>query len=302
MRIMILSVPHERTPNQESVSDTQIEQIKSILNSNGFKAEAFEYSPTTLSDNISSWSPTLIFNLVYGFYSIDGNYRELQHESTKRIETVFKRLVGSSHKVQAIAQDKRQTALSTSAVVESPREISHQALKIAGIGIIKPRYGGCHRGVKLVRSPADCGGAQLSDSEECLLQEYIEGPEYTVGVVERGQDLHVFTPVEICFKTTAGGEEQIMDWDLYKWKLARRLGAPECLARAARLVFRELKMRDYARFDFRMRNDSAVLLDANALPNLDPSISLLPYMARMDSSSYEDLILTIVKSALLRTT
>jgi D-alanine-D-alanine ligase len=297
-RILILRVPREKTPNLEYVSDRQVELMATALGNAGFQAKPEVFSPGLIQHTLLEYKPHLVFNLCYGY--TEGNHGEalLQPDCAKLLEQLGATCVGSSASVQYVAQDKRETARAlTKARVATPREISPRELDRAGIGIAKPRFGACHRGISIVRASGEFRNCVSKASQELLLQEYVSGPEYTVGVVGNGAGARVFTPVEIRFTPADRVRPHIMDWDHFRWNFVPRPDAPSELGTAALRAFRVLGFRDYGRFDFRINEGGPVLLDANALPNLDPEISLLPYMAGYDQCPFHQLVVDIAHAA-----
>lgn len=297
MKVLILSVPRNLTPHLENISWSQILRMTRALESNGYVVQKRTYTPETVERDICAFEPDIIFNVAYGFRSNDGEICEYQHETSRRIEGIYHHVVGSTHLTQEIAQDKRKTAAVVRDIVRAPHELSFTELHQAGIGVAKPRFGACHRGIRFVKSRIEFELLQAAHVEEYLLQEYVEGTEYTVSVLECGTTIHVLTPFEIRFTPEFMSRPRLMDWDFYRWEFVPDANAPQSLAQAARNVFRALGMRDYARFDFRLCTDGPVLLDANALPNLSPFGSILPRMAAFDGIDYDELILRLIRNA-----
>jgi D-alanine-D-alanine ligase len=118
-------------------------------------------------------------------------------------------------------------------------------------------------------------------SSDALVEEYIEGREFYVGVL--GNERLTTLPVwEFSFGSMAGDglafATRKAKWDR-KYKARHGIGANEAgnlpegaaarLAQAAKRIYRALYMTGYARMDFRMRPDGSIfVLEANANPML----------------------------------
>ena len=289
--IFLVFTPKESTPNQEYVSADQLDRMREILAKAGFRVRSHEYAPEETVSRLAKLGPGLIFNLAYGW---SGSGRMLnQPEVAAELERLDMPMLGSSSAVQALAQDKLLCGRAAErAGIAAPRELKAGGRDLPGIAIVKPRFGACHRGVRIV-DPTQSAGLP---TESELLQEYISGEEYTVGVLERAGELIALDPIHVKFDRAPA----IMDWDKFRWRLAPAPDASRVLSNAAIRLFGSLGFKDYARFDFRMRGVIPVLLDANSLPNLHPEISLLPMAARHRGIEYSQLIVSLVDNALSR--
>lgn len=287
--IFLVFTPKAFTPNQEYVSAEQLERMRDILTNAGFRVYVEEYAPDTTVCRLARLGSGLIFNLAYGW---SGSGKLLtQPEVAAELEQLGMPIVGSSSAVQALAQDKLLCGRAAErAGISAPRELKAGERDLPGIAIVKPRFGACHRGVRIV-DPRQHGNVP---NESELLQEYIAGEEYTVGVLERAGEMIAFDPIHVKFDRAPA----IMDWDKYRWRLAPAPDASNALSEAAKHLFKKLSFKDYARFDFRMRGTVPVLLDANSLPNLHPEISLLPMAALHRGLNYSQLIVGLADNAL----
>ncbi|MGB4568927.1 MAG: ATP-grasp domain-containing protein [Tepidanaerobacteraceae bacterium] len=142
-----------------------------------------------------------------------------------------------------------------------------------------------------------------------IVEEYIDGREYTVGIIGNGNDKTVLPIVEIDFdKVTAefdkfntfeskhgqGGQKQI----LCPAKLTEE--QKDMLEKAAIMAFDALRCRDFARVDIRVKDNKPYVLEINSLPGLQRGYSDFPLMAEVAGMSYEDLILRLLGEAIKR--
>lgn len=146
---------------------------------------------------------------------------------------------------------------------------------------VKPTSSGSSVGVSRVESEEALPAAialALSEGDEALVEEAVDGSELEIAVLERDGTLLLSPPGEIC---TAGA---FYDYDAkYKEKTAAlRLPAPIPLwetafvKQLAATVFRLFGCRDFARVDFLRRHDGKIFFnEINTLPGFTAD-SLFP--------------------------
>lgn len=145
-----------------------------------------------------------------------------------------------------------------------------------------------------------------------LIQEFLEGTEYTVGIIGNGDDLEVLPILEVDYSLLPDSLPQILSYES-KWLpdspywndiryVEARLSAEQQnnLVNYSAQLFRQLGCRDYARFDFRCDKHGEIkLLEANPNPGWcwDGKMNL---MAKLKGYSYSELLGKIVEAALRR--
>lgn len=101
---------------------------------------------------------------------------------------------------------------------------------------------------------------------ELLIQEFIDGPEYEVLVIQFKGVYYPLMPVEIVFPDTHTYiDSEISNSYQYQFRIA----APEIsisLCKAAKEAAEILRIKDYARFDFRIKNGVPYLFDIAGTP------------------------------------
>lgn len=156
--------------------------------------------------------------------------------------------------------------------------------------VVKPCCGGSSIGVSIIRSEEEYEKAldeAFQYEEEILIEDYIEGREFSVGVVD-GKALPVIeiAPVEGFYdyknKYKAGSAVETCPADL-----------PEEIAEQmqyyAEKVVHALGLCAYSRMDFLLnKKDEMFCLEANTLPGMTAT-SLLPQEAQAVGISYEEL-------------
>jgi D-alanine-D-alanine ligase len=297
-----LTVPTELTPYGETVDPYQVELIGAALQIAGFSVQSRHYHPATATADIARARPDVILNMAYGFSSPREGFHEEQPEIAMRLETLGWNAVGSSAAVQRLAQDKLETARALEPLgVLAPLPLDPDKWPAdVPFAVLKPRRGACHRGVRVVtreerhRLPDGIGS-------EWLLQRYVDGPEYTVSVLEAPDcdELLIFPPLRIDFRGK-DTSPAIMSEIRSDWVVTIDRARHATFAEVSRRIFRGLGLRDYARLDFRLGPDGPVLLDANALPGMNPTHGLFAMSAAAAGVDYHALIWKLVGRALQR--
>jgi D-alanine-D-alanine ligase len=165
--------------------------------------------------------------------------------------------------------------------------------------VVKPNDQGSTVGLSICESYNELGEAlktALSLSDKALIEEFIAGRELTVGIL----DGRILPPLEIrpkhkhydyqC-KYTAGMSEYIVPAEISE-------NTAEQMKRAALKAFNALNCKGYGRADFRLADDNKFYcLEMNTLPGMTAT-SLVPKMAKAAGITFEELIESIIISAL----
>lgn len=164
--------------------------------------------------------------------------------------------------------------------------------------IVKASCGGSSVGVCIARNEQEYEAAKAEAfcyDQEVVIEEYIEGREFSVGVMDR----LALPVIEIAPKQ-----------GFYDYKNKYQPGSTvetcpaqitkeqtEHLQQMAVLVYEALRMKNYARMDFMMdQNGEIYCLEANTLPGMTPT-SLLPQEAAAVDISFEELCERIIQYA-----
>jgi D-alanine-D-alanine ligase len=151
---------------------------------------------------------------------------------------------------------------------------------------------------------------QAMPGRPLLMQEFLGGAEYTVGVIGNPDDRFDFLPIlEVDYSRLDGSLPRILAY-ASKWQPDspyateieyKKADLPADVARRladhATRLFRRLGCRDYARFDFRAAGDGEIkLLEANPNPGWcwDGKLALMAGLAGVD---YPDLLRLILEAA-----
>jgi D-alanine-D-alanine ligase-like ATP-grasp enzyme len=183
-RVVVIHTDADVTPNREPVTIHTRWLIGSALRRAGY--EPFELPVTRRSDLdelATTHRGSMIFNLCYGFEAADGSLD--QAEVAETLERRGLALVGSGGAAQHTCQDKLATAAVAGQLgIASPRTLSpEEATHATGPLVVKPRRGAAHREVRLATAATV---ARNPPGPEMIVQEYVDGPEYSIAVVDTG--------------------------------------------------------------------------------------------------------------------
>ena len=165
--------------------------------------------------------------------------------------------------------------------------------------VIKPNDQGSTVGLTICKEKSEVTEAvnlALEFSDKALIEEFIEGHELTVGIIENTalpaleiKPKHGLYDYEC--KYTSGMSEYIVPAQIPK-------DVFEKLQEQALLAFHSLGCEGYSRIDFRVNTKwEAYCLEVNTLPGMT-STSLVPKMAKSVGITFEQLIDSIVKQSL----
>jgi D-alanine-D-alanine ligase len=147
---------------------------------------------------------------------------------------------------------------------------------------IPPEAGGLDRAALLerIRFVAE------TYEQPALVEEFIDGREFRV-TLWGNDDVEVLPPGEMEFSAFSDLRERLCSWDAKFTPGSRhyteiRTVAPaplsgrelRLLAEVSRAAYRAMGIRDYARFDFRLRDGVFYLLDPNPNPDISSDASL----------------------------
>lgn len=285
---VVLYGARDRTPYRESGGVQVARDVARALREGGARPVVVEFDPQTVGTLAARNRSGRIFNLVYGYAGPKGERLE-QFETTALLEAVGLHPIGSPADVQRRVQDKLTCSRLLNALgYRVPAPIS-RASRARGVRAVrKPRFGAAHRDVSLLHAedlPHD-------DDDGWLVQEYVAGPEYTLGIVELHGEPFAFPPLRIDFHDPA---PSVMTGP-QAWETVPEPEDRYGLAAVAARVFRDLGMRGYARIDVRVDRGEPVVLDVNSLPNLHRTRSYLPLAAQAAGWRYDDLVRAIARS------
>jgi len=213
---------------------------------------------------------------------------------------------GSGHLASALAMDKdlskllfRAAGVPTADWLMAPATIEDVRARVGFPAVVKPSKQGSTVGLSVVKDPAELPTAideAFRFDDEVMVEQFIAGRELTVGILgDQALPVGEIIPKHEIYdyecKYTAGMAVEVFPADL----TAAETKTVQDLARKA---FRALKLRGYARIDFRMSADGTFYcLEANTLPGMTQT-SLIPQAAAAAGISFPELCDRIVHLAL----
>ena len=338
------NIPSE-LPDAEAEFDDMdtIRAIQGALETAGFNValyEATEDLPVKLLQNRPGSStgrvrtsegspPDIVFNIAEG---LTGRGREAQVPAILGFLGIP--FTGSDETTMCVAMDKALTKrLVSSFGINTPKyQVIRSGASIPDINltfpvIVKPNAEGSSKGITDLSVVYDNGALRrvLTEKinayrEDMLVEEYISGREFTVGILGNGDNLRVFPPMEILFNDKAHGiysrevKKDFKRYVSYKCPADISSGMKNEIEGAAETVYRSLECRDFARIDFRLAggethpSGSAAgspdgqlhFIEINPLPGLAPGYSDFPMIAGFCGMNYATLIRNILDCALAR--
>ena len=198
-------------------------------------------------------------------------------------------------------------------VYESPEDLA--TLRFGAPFFVKPVAEGTGKGCSsksIVRDRASlaavCDDLVARFRQPALIEPYLGGREFTVGITGTGRQARVVGSMEIVLLSNAEkGVYSYSNKGNYEDRVVYRPGdaATDAVVAAAERVsldaWRALGCRDGGRVDIRCDADQTpMFLEVNPLAGLNPKDSDLPILARMANVSYTELIRRIMDSAVAR--
>jgi D-alanine-D-alanine ligase len=155
-------------------------------------------------------------------------------------------------------------------------------------------------------------------TKEVIVEEFIDGREFTVGVLGNNGDFRVLPVIEQQFGLLPKGMHKIAGYELkwiYDYKMKTLEDVYICPAKidkklqdeielTAKELCRVLDIRDAARIDYRLNSKGELyFLEINTLPGINPDIkeaSCYPLAARVGGLDFKEMINQIILSACKR--
>lgn len=240
----------------------------------------------------------VVFLALHGGQGEDGTVQAL-------LDMVGATYTGSGHLASALAMDKdlsktlfRAAGVPTADWIMAPAPVAEVEAALGFPVIVKPSKQGSTVGLSVVREPAELDAAvneAFLYDDEVMIERFVPGRELTVSILGDvalpvGEIIPSHEIYDYECKYTKGMAVEVFPADL----TAEQTQIVQAHALAA---FRALKLRGYARIDFRMTDEGRfACLEANTLPGMT-ELSLLPQAAQAQGMSFEDLCERIVELA-----
>ena len=289
--------------------------IREALEHYGCSVQLMEAN-ADLPKKLSERTADIVFNIAEG---TRGRGREAQVPAMLNFYGIP--YTGSDETTLCIALDKAlaKRLLSTYRIRTTRyRVVSNENRGAGGLKfplIVKPNAEGSSKGISGISVVYDAQELKaLLDrnfdmyGQDMLVEEYIAGREFTVGILGNGRDKRVFPPMEIVYLK----KERFNIYSFEVKKDYEKLIRYECPAhidskteseiiRMSCVIFDALRCRDFARIDFRLSEEGkAYFIEINPLPGLAPGYSDFPMLAQFCGVGYPELVSGVLQSALKR--
>jgi D-alanine-D-alanine ligase len=309
-------------PTEEGVLEDK-QKIKTVKRIKDVLSKKFNCIDLVFDENIISKlkkaKVDLVFNLCNG---VNGDSRLSQLPAV--LEYAGIPYTGSSPLGHALAYNKIYSCrLFNEAKVPTPKftyvynikEIENLNIKFPVL--VKPKDEGSSRGIhenSLVFNMDDL--IQRVDEDlktynpPIMITEYIEGREFSVGILGNGKNLSVLPILEIDFSNLPNHLNNIYSFEvkyhytgetIFHVPANLKKGIKEEIEKMAIKAYNTLGIRDYARIDIRLKEEKIpYVLEINSLPGLMEGHSDIVKMAEASGLGYENLIMKIVENAMER--
>ncbi len=302
-------------------SPETIEAISSALCAKGHTVDKIDVDGCTVLSYFKKNPVDIVFNIAEG-----KNSRFRESEIPALLDSLGVPYTGSNTFSLALAMNKALTkkillaeGIPTPAfqIFKKGTEKLDESLQFPLI--VKPNYEGSAKGINRANVVINKEALYSKVKEtinlykqEALVEEFIEGKELTVGILENGKTT-IFPVLEIDFSSCLKSGEYFYSWRMKEYQGNINLGLTPtfyCPGRLDKEVERQVKetaLRTHhavgcfgvSRTDIRLSRDNIpYVLEINPLPGLNPHESNLPFMAYAVGMKYEDLIEAILLSAL----
>lgn len=323
MKIAILTdrsrmdfLPSEEGFKEDEQKRKTVEEVKKILSTK------YDCISLIADDNIinqlKAENVDLVFNLCNG---IKGDSKLAQIPAL--LEFVGIPYTGSSVLGHTLAINKIYSSnIFKTANIPTPDFIpvydlnDLQNLKMQFPILVKPNDEGSSRGIHQDSLVFDMDTLKEKVEEELqiynppiMLNEYIEGREFSIGIIGNGEDITVLPIQEVDLSNLPDNLLKFYSFEIkayYKDKTVYHIPAPlneeekRLIENTAIKAYKSLMLKDYARVDIILKNRIPYVLEVNSLPGLMKGKSSLYRMAEAMDLGYENLVLKIVETAIKR--
>ena len=327
-----------REDSNSDMLDTlvQVDYVKRLIHDAGFKTRnmAFHDDPALLAPSILNEPPSLIFNLVE---TLSGSKH--LHHAPELFESLGILYTGSGPAAMMLTSDKplakhmmRIAGIPTPDWCDANYKIGFSTLLGRSV-LVKPAYEDASIGLshESVISKLDQAKAEdVLGRADLFLEEYIDGREFNVSILEINNEPIVLSPAEIVFDAFPENTPKIVGysakWDVDSFEyqhtirvfpfphiskegrrnqeegrrnLVTTTESDLCkdLCTIARKCWELFGLRGYARVDFRVDGQGNLwVLEVNANPCISPDSGFIAAAAH-DGINPSEVVLAIMKSA-----
>ncbi len=167
---------------------------------------------------------------------------------------------------------------------------------------VKPNEGGSSFGITKVKQKSqfqDALNNAHKESNEVIIEQFIEGIEITCGVFKTRKEAKVFTPVEIVSKNDFFDYQAKYDSNYNQEIIPARITALQTnqVQELTSQIYDYLNCKGIVRMDFILSNNTFYFLEVNTIPGMTAE-SIVPKMIKHDNMMFEDIANSIIQEAL----
>ncbi len=296
-------------------TDATVDAIAATLRANGYEVDRIGHARALCERLVKGDRWDLVFNICEG---VHGRSREAQVPAILEVYGVP--CAFSDPLTCAVTLDKAAAKRIVHAcgvrtprfmVVEKPEDTARCRLTYPLFA--KPLAEGTGKGVT-GKSRVDnatqlrevCSELLQEHRQPVLVEEFLPGREFTVGVLGTGADAHVIGTMEILVRDAADSgiysfENKEKCDELVRYAAPARDALRRRVEKLALAAYVALECRDAGRVDVRLdARGRPSFMEVNPLAGLHPQHSDLPMVATQEGMSYEALLRAIVESACRR--
>jgi D-alanine-D-alanine ligase len=300
---------------KEQYNPKTVEQIAAALEKGGHNVRVVEGN-ITVADELHNFMPRvmagerpgMVFNMAYG---IQGQSRYTHIPAM--LEMLGVPYVGSGPQAHAVALDKIMTKIVLQQhQLPTPQFwfFTNQDEKMSDITfpvIVKPKMEAVSMGMRIVDNLNDLREAvkYIIDTfqQQALVERFISGREFAVGLLGNGAELEVFPVLEF----DLGDPDAIQTYEEKMKKPIEKICPAKIseeltqeMKRLAREAFYALGIYDFARIDLRMDSvDNLYILELNSMASLGLSGSYV-HAAKVIGYTYDSLVNRMLDVAAVR--
>ena len=292
-----------------------IEAIEKVILDNGYQADRIGNIKALARRLVAGNRWDLVFNIAEGMYGFGREAQVPALLEAYNISCTFSDPLGhavSLHKGMT-KQILRDLGIPTPdfAVINNVKEIENVNLTFPLFA--KPVAEGTGKGITALSKITNrknlhklCKHLLKTFRQPVLVETYLPGREFTVGILGTGKDARALGALEVILKPAA--EKNAYSYEnkehydkLVEYVLVRDEEAQKAME-ISLMAWRGLDLKDAGRIDLRSNAHGVPhFMEVNSLAGLNPVRSDLPILCSKIGMSYHKLISAIIKSALKRT-
>ena len=295
-------------------SDATLEALDTTIQSLGYRTERIGHARALCRRLVSQGTAglDLVFNIAEGM-----NSRSREAQVPCLLDLYGLGYTFSDPLVCAVTLEKSMAKrlVAGAGLHTAPFQVVQSAADIAAVRLpfplfAKPIAEGTGKGIdqhSRIESPARlaqvCHALLQRYRQPVLVEEYLPGREFTVGLLGTGPEARVLGTMEITMLPQAQTDIYSLEVkekceDLVRYSPLAHGPLRVAVEDLALQSYRTLECRDAGRVDVRLdRAGQPAFLEVNPLPGLHPQHSDLPMIATQEQMSYAELIRAIIDSA-----